>query len=152
MNKICYRCKLNKNISEFYKRSDSGAYLGICKKCRCIETRRFSKTLNGQIITKRKTLKWKYIVREKVLQNYGYKCVCCGEQHREFLALDHINNDGAKQRRLIFGMKGRSYNPSDFCNWLIKNNYPDNIQILCHNCNCAKQFYGVCPHGKEINV
>lgn len=30
--------------------------------------------------------------------------------------------------------------------WLKKNDYPKGFQILCHNCNMSKGFYGYCPH------
>lgn len=30
--------------------------------------------------------------------------------------------------------------------WLRRNNYPNGFQVLCHNCNMAKGFYGKCPH------
>ena len=32
--------------------------------------------------------------------------------------------------------------------WITKNNSPKGFQILCHNCNMAKGFYGKCPHQK----
>jgi hypothetical protein len=30
--------------------------------------------------------------------------------------------------------------------WLVKNNFPKEFQILCHNCNFAKFRLGTCPH------
>ena len=33
--------------------------------------------------------------------------------------------------------------------WMIKNNFPKGFQVLCHNCNLAKGFYGKCPHEKS---
>lgn len=79
--------------------------------------------------------------RELVLTHYGKKCVCCGEATIEFLAIDHINNDGYKQRKNI---------KINIYSWIIKNNYPKDLQILCHNCNLAKAFYGRCPHNDRI--
>jgi hypothetical protein len=82
-----------------------------------------------------------------VLEHYSGippKCACCGESRLEFLSIDHINNDGAKQRKEI----GKKYG-STFARWLIKNDFPDGYQILCFNCNCAKGFFGYCPHQKE---
>lgn len=83
--------------------------------------------------------------RMGVLEHYGKQCACCGESKYEFLAIDHINNDGAEQRRSMPNIRG-----SKFMRWLILNNYPTNFQILCHNCNMAKGFYGQCPH-QEVN-
>ncbi len=80
--------------------------------------------------------------RKIVLEYYGGKCVCCSESIYEFLSIDHINGGGNKHRNEIFGTKkgGNIYH------WLIKNNFPKGFQILCHNCNMAKGFYGKCPH------
>jgi len=82
----------------------------------------------------------------KVMENYGGKCVCCGECAIEFLTIDHINDDGSQIRKETKqGTGGKLYR------WLIKNNFPkDNYQILCYNCNCAKGFFGYCPHNKKI--
>ncbi len=30
--------------------------------------------------------------------------------------------------------------------WLKKQGYPPGFQVLCHNCNLAKGYYGACPH------
>lgn len=77
-----------------------------------------------------------------VLEHYGNRCACCGETQFEFLAIDHKNNDGWKQRR---AQRHGVY----FMRWIIKNNFPSDLQILCHNCNLAKGFYKVCPHQTE---
>lgn len=78
--------------------------------------------------------------RLEVIKHYStgkMVCSCCGEKHIEFLCMDHINNDGAKHRKEY---KGSIYT------WLINNNFPDGFQILCCNCNSAKEIYGKCPH------
>jgi hypothetical protein len=31
---------------------------------------------------------------------------------------------------------------------LKRRGFPPGHQVLCHNCNMAKQFYGQCPHKK----
>lgn len=33
-----------------------------------------------------------------------------------------------------------------YYSWVINNNFPSGHQVLCHNCNLAKGFYGECPH------
>ena len=84
-------------------------------------------------------------LRLDVLQAYGNKCACCGENGYEFLAIDHINGGGAKQRKELGGQ-----NP--FYLWLRRNNYPSGFRILCHNCNQALGAYGYCPHNNLTNV
>lgn len=82
-------------------------------------------------------------IKMETLTKYGGICKCCGESEVKFLAIDHINNDGAKQRRELKETKGGT---GSFYYWLKRNNYPDGYQVLCHNCNMAKAFYKTCPH------
>lgn len=73
------------------------------------------------------------------------QCACCGEAHWEFLEFDHINNDGAAHRQLLGPYGGGP----KVVSWLRRNGYPPGFQILCSNCNRAKQYHGVCPHQNE---
>lgn len=67
-------------------------------------------------------------------------CNCCGIKGNIFLAIDHIENNGAKHNRER-GSKSR------LVDWIIKNNLPKGFQILCYNCNIAKYLnHGMCPH------
>lgn len=65
-------------------------------------------------------------------------CACCGETIYQFLAIDHMNGGGNKHRKSLKSM--------DIYRWLVKNNFPLGFQVLCHNCNLAKGYYGICPH------
>ena len=69
----------------------------------------------------------------------GTRCRCCGETIIEFLTIDHVDGGGREHRRKIGN--GRS-----MYQHLRKLGYPAGYQVLCYNCNCAKGFYGVCPH------
>jgi len=77
-------------------------------------------------------------LRLRAIELYGGKCVCCGETRRQFLAFDHISDDGYQDRH-------RKKRGSGWLNYLIKD-HPNDIQLLCHNCNTAKAYYGQCPH------
>jgi len=79
-------------------------------------------------------------IRENVLTKYGGRCVCCGETQFEFLAVDHVNNNGSKERKEIGG-SCRVYKK------LLTLPIQSDYQILCHNCNMSIGFYGYCPHG-----
>jgi hypothetical protein len=74
------------------------------------------------------------------------ECACCGESEYKFLCIDHINDNGAEDRKK---------NPSHatgrgLYTRLIKEGYPEGYQLLCFNCNMAKGIHGVCPH--KINT
>ena len=83
--------------------------------------------------------------RASVLELYGGRCECCGETRYEFLAIDHTNGGGTRER----GSHGTSG-----CHevigklWRAKERLPG-YRVLCHNCNMAMGFYGNCPHSTE---
>ena len=76
-------------------------------------------------------------------------CNCCGENfHIHFLAIDHIPgkyemDDDPELKKLGYTSKRQS---EKLVRWIIKKNFPKGFQILCHNCNQSKGWYGICPH------
>lgn len=86
----------------------------------------------------------RYRVRTRLAALRAYSqgepvCRCCGEATLEFLALDHVNGSGNKHRKEVGTLA--------MADWAKRNNYPPGLfQVLCHNCNLAKGFYGRCPH------
>jgi hypothetical protein len=88
--------------------------------------------------------KWKKGLREECLKAYGGVCACCGEDHLQFLTIDHIDNDGAAHRKAL-----KLHTGAQTYGWLKSNNWPEGFQVLCYNCNCAKGAYGQCPHEGE---
>lgn len=77
-------------------------------------------------------------LRSNFLDMYGGECQCCGINQPEFLALDHVRNNGKEHRatRGKFGVYEDAISMFD----------PEEYKILCHNCNFAKYAHGVCPH------
>jgi hypothetical protein len=73
-----------------------------------------------------------------VLDAYGGVCRCCGEDEFAFLALDHVNGGGRADRAARGG--------ADWWSSLIREGFPSGYQVLCHNCNTAKERPGGCPH------
>jgi len=85
-------------------------------------------------------------LRRAILLHYGGEhptCGCCGEDHEEFLVVDHANNDGAEHRRTV-GKGLRIYH------WIMKHGFPPGFLILCHNCNSSFGIRGYCPHQPTI--
>ena len=84
-------------------------------------------------------------VKIEVLSHYSpdLKCSCCGENHIEFLCIDHINGGGTKHRDKL------SIHGSQIYRWLKKNNFPPGYRVLCHNCNGSYGHFGYCPHNKK---
>lgn len=90
--------------------------------------------------------------RLKILQHYSAEipfCACCKEKEIKFLSIDHINGGGTKHRQQLQTSVLKPAGGSVMYGWIIKNNYPEGFQILCHNCNQAKGFYGTCPHQEK---
>lgn len=87
-----------------------------------------------------------------VLDHYGRKCACCKDAHIEFLSIDHKNGGGAEHRREHFERTGQQLVGAVLYRWIIKNNFPSSLQVLCMNCNTAKSWHGKCPHENESNL
>ena len=88
------------------------------------------------------------VCRDQVFAAYGgYKCACCGETESMFLSIDHIDNNGAEERKSgLYSGSGYS-----FYRWLRKNKFPPGYQVLCMNCQVGKHKNGgVCPHQTHI--
>lgn len=106
----------------------------LCESCR-------KKSCKSAALTNRK-------LKEETIRQYGGACSCCGETKYEFLTIDHIKGDGAAHRREVFNAE-RAGGPK-IHRWLRANGYPkDRFRLLCYNCNCARGFFGYCPHEKE---
>jgi hypothetical protein len=102
------------------------------------------------------------LVRLNILSGYSKRlsnstvpcCNCCGlNSHLDFLEIDHIA--GKKQMDSIPELVAIGYSSElkhqKLRNWIIKNNFPDGFQILCHNCNMGKGMKknnNKCPHEK----
>ncbi len=65
------------------------------------------------------------------IAEYGGKCQICGEDHWEFLTLDHTNGGGIQHREGL-GIGGGV----SFYTWLRRQGWPkDGYRLLCFNCN-----------------
>lgn len=140
-NKICKDClvPLDENNTNQY---DVKSAQYVCKNCR--KTRDKQRYIDRKELIREQQRGYDLSCKQKVIEAYGGKCACCSESTIEFLTIDHINNDGAEDRKANGNkLGGKLYR------WLIKNNFPQGMyQILCYNCNCAKGFFGYCPHNK----
>ncbi len=85
--------------------------------------------------------------RKTVIEHYGSRCQCCEESRYEFLTIDHIDGGGSAHRKEATGHV--SGGGSSFHRWIIKNNFPPTLRVLCYNCNCSRRSYDKCPHEKE---
>lgn len=173
-SKVCKRCGERKLLSEFSPREDGiKGRQSHCKECRRAYLRENADTINEkrrsqyalldeekkerlraacrryqkkhkERITKRNRERYRRMKAE-ILDFYGGECECCGERRWEFLAIDHVNGDGAQERRkmsptCVFKKLHRH---------ALKGERLDGYRILCHNCNMSYAFYGYCPHQTE---
>jgi hypothetical protein len=95
-----------------------------------------------------KTKRLHAICRSQVFEAYGgYKCNCCGETEPMFLSIDHVDNNGAEERKSgLYAGSGVG-----FYQWLRKSGFPPGYQVLCMNCNTGKHKNGgVCPHQQSF--
>lgn len=72
-------------------------------------------------------------IRLECIEHYGGKCIFCGNSNPRHLTFDHINGGGTQHRKRI-GYKALE-------RWLKRNNFPNDIQLLCWNHNLEKHIY-----------
>ena len=140
------------------------SYTGYTKGCRCsrciaggYKYKKYWQKINDKHLKikrkryyKRWTKKlqiWQRNYRQNlkinVLTAYGNgrcQCICCGEKELSFLSLDHIFNDGMKDKKKF----GRG-----LYRYLEKEHFPhkDRYQTLCMNCQFGRKGNkGICPH------
>lgn len=90
----------------------------VCRSCRRFRARR---------------------LKQEVVDALGGRCACCNESWLDFLVIDHVGG-GGNRHRVEVGEAGRFYS------WLKRNGYPAGFQVLCADCNMAKERGG-CPGG-----
>jgi len=158
--KLCRKCKTYKPHGEFSPRPTTQSKDGLyswCKTCMKKTTAEYRKKTPVTGTSTEQVRQWRRdhpdadskqrrkryaAYRDEALSAYGGldpTCSCCGENTREFLALDHIEGGGNNHRKET----GRGF---AFFLWLRKNGYPPLFRILCHNCNSSMGYYGYCPH------
>lgn len=128
--KVCSLCKNEKLLSFFAIRTDNK------NKIRRTECR--------TCINFRTKMLWRR-TRKEIFDYYGWVCKCCGESEPVFMTLDHINNDGYKDKN----PGGSKKSGKELYLLVKKQGFPDKYQTLCHNCNFAKKLEGGCPHQKQ---
>lgn len=146
----CTRCDVIKSSLDFYPdKSKRAGHHTVCKECVKQDRReRYAadpakynlRAKEYYENNKEKFFEYARARRRKAIAAYGGACVCCGETNREFLTFDHIDGWGAAHRATV------GEGATVIVNWIIKNNYPDTIRLLCWNCNCSRGIYGYCPH------
>jgi hypothetical protein len=78
---------------------------------------------------------YRKLVKQQCLERYGIICPC-GEDDKDVLTLDHVNDDGAAHR-METGTRG-----FNFYIYLRKNGFPNNppLQVLCLKCQYRKRI------------
>ena len=157
--KICTKCEKEKPGSSFHKhRANSDGLDYWCRDCKThykqrhyIGTKEYQSKkakewyAKNSEHAKRKARDRHQRLRQEALIAYSKgnnpSCGCCGETEYKFLGIDHIDG-GGKQHLAEIGATNVYY-------WTKKRGYPEGFQVLCHNCNLAKGFYGQCPHQND---
>jgi hypothetical protein len=135
-----YQREYSKKHSEKKSRRAKEWYLA--NRERALESQRLYKEKNREHVL---AVKRAFYARQRseMIVRLGGKCACCGITEQRFLSVDHINGDGNSDRKMFGRQARQAVKASGFDR--------AKYQVLCHNCNLAKGFYGQCPH-KEMSV
>lgn len=111
---------------------------GECPECRKASRKEYLRNYRQQPDYSEERKEKYRLLRDAVIEGYGGRCACCGETTREFLAIDHVDGDGRVER------KTRSI--QQIMTAIVKQGFPSDYRVLCHNCNQSLGWYGYCPH------
>lgn len=75
-------------------------------------------------------------IKDEALTQYGRCCARCGFDNPLALVVDHVDDNGAEERKALGGQHFAGWN---FYSHLRRQGWPDGYQTLCANCNMIKQ-------------
>jgi hypothetical protein len=131
----CARCK-ERDRARGGDRKARLKSLGLCSSCGQAPPRKDFATCE---LCRERGRGYVHHVKVAIIEKYGGRCVCCSESNLYFLTIDHVNNDGASEKRQLG-------NSSAIVRKVYREPRSSAYQLLCFNCNCAKGFFGSCPH------
>lgn len=151
--KKCCHCKQDKPLHEFgtAKRERDG----LRHRCRdCFNE--YTRMYNAANSEKRKEISRRtnkrlgpgyfrerhQALKRAVIDAYGGKCECCGEDEIVFLSLDHRNGGGGKHRKKI---GSRTYRILRDAGWPRSMDGYE-FRLLCMNCQFGYMHGRTCPH------
>lgn len=118
-------------LDGFALRKD-GRPAGYCRDCAAEANRLYQRDKVDRKIAIQKRY-WER--RINTMNRYGGRCVQCGESDYLVLTFDHKNPvDGKKHRE-------ENISGGAMQDWIIKNDYPESVQVLCWNCNMRKKAW-----------
>lgn len=103
---------------------------------------------SGKVVVRRKNIcqacfsaRQRARLKFEMLQEFDFKCQCCGERHPDLLSLHHVTGKGRELGNRA-SMKEH---------WFAKKHgwNKEHFGVLCYNCNCARQYFGTCPHERN---
>lgn len=164
----CPKCKIEKDISLFPpNKSKPNGVQTYCKECQKEYINKYNSKYNKRddVMEKnrmysrlrykndeeyKKRMKdWRQNELERIwdliLNHYGNKCSCkkCPETNPTFLTIDHINNDGYKDK----DKNGTRFVGIRLYKKIVRDGFPDYYRLRCWNCNSGRYHNnGICPH------
>jgi hypothetical protein len=135
--RACPDCKLTGQTFHLNARRASG-HDSICVSCK--HRRRLSGkeyTEEWRAAQRARIGRWRRSIRARVIQLYGGICACCGEDEYAFLCIDHVDGNGSRAR----GCSAHKEMKRALREWPSAE-----FQVLCANCNMAKERKEGCPH------
>jgi hypothetical protein len=124
--KICTLCGKETDDFESLRRASDGLH-SWCRECRHIYHSEYQKNKRGSL-------------KDKIFEKHGNKCSHCGFSDKRAFQIDHVNNDGSKDRPYDSKTGHRIYPSSIGYLRKVLNDTSGSFQILCANCNWIKRI------------
>ena len=131
----------------YVKRRLSGPEGSSLREYKYALTSRWRKTERGKELNRMYMRNRTQQLREEMLNVFGNRCACCGEDRKPFLTLDHIGGGGLAHRKSVGNAAWAVLNSVKKLGWP-----KDKFRILCMNCNFATRSGRECPHDSMVEL
>ena len=134
--KVCSVCNIEKSVEDFplknrKTRKDKTNLHSQCKECNKLRFKIARQRLKDSLI--------------EYYSNGEFKCALCPETRMQLLEIDHINGDGAEDRRQLIEDSGAKWSGLHFYQRLKRQGFPEGFRVLCRSCNYLEylRIYGI---------
>lgn len=134
--RLCNSCYMSR-----YVPAKSSPLFKEWRKGQTARSRKWKQTNRDRLLECAKKLRLQHV--HQVVEHFGGKCSCCGEDNWCFMTISHPNNDGKKQRETLRIGSSKMYD------WLVSHHFQSDFEITleCYNCNNGRlRNNGLCPH------
>lgn len=134
MARFCNKCGQEKSLEELSKNATSkDGRRSTCKRCHSLSIHQFRINNLEHVVSQQRAHRRRF--REAAVELLGGRCVVCGEDDTIVLQIDHKNDDGFEDRKVMGGTR------SFYSKIISGKRCTEDLQLVCANCHLRQAHY-----------